>query len=72
MTHDYCEKCGACVPMNQLGEVRMMAATHLSPAETARWCEHCRQPEPEWDEHERDAAFARGNDFQRSGGRDWT
>lgn len=72
MTYDYCARCGACVPASQLGTVRTAAATHLSPAETEEWCERCRQPEPEWDNHERDAARARSNDFARTKGKDWT
>jgi hypothetical protein len=56
----------------QLGAVRTAAATHVSPAETERWCRRCRQPEPTWDEHDRAAARARDNNFERTNGRDWT
>lgn len=72
MMYDYCAKCGRNVPIAELGDVRTAAATHVSPAEYASWCERCRQPEPEWDEHEREAARARGNDFKATGGKDWT
>lgn len=71
-TYDWCAKCGRSVPVSELGDVRTAAATHLSPAETEQWCTRCRQPEPEWDEHEREAARAMGNDFKATNGKDWT
>lgn len=75
MNSDDCNRCAHCgrnVPESELGDVRTMAATHLSPAESERWCARCRQNWPDWDDHDREAARARGNDFERTNGREWT
>ena len=59
MSKEHCDRCGACVDSDTLGDVQVCRATHSSPSEWESWCEACRGSD-EKDEHDRHEAYFSG------------
>lgn len=66
-----CDRCDK--EADELFDVQTMRATYSSPAEYEGWCRNCCEHGAGADDpHERAAARARSNDFERTDGKDWT